>query len=153
MKKEMGLWIDHRQAVIVINGDQNEEIKRTITSNMEKHVRYSGASQAKDAGESHRDTTEDGRDRRFDDQLNRYFDDVISYLHDASSILILGPGEAKVEFQKRLEVHGLSERIVAIKTADKMTDDQIAAEVRQHFRESRHSSNRTSKRRKTTKAT
>lgn len=142
MKIEVGLWIDHRQAVIVINLDQEETIKR-ITSDVEKHVRYSGASQAAGAGASHNDASEDGRDRRFDDQLNRYYDEVITYLRDATSILILGPGEAKGELQKRLEGHGISDRIVAIKTADKMTDDQIAAEVRQHFREAQPSSNRT----------
>lgn len=141
MKKEIGLWIDHRRAVIVFDIDQAKEIKH-ITSNMEKHVRYSGASHASGTSESHNDTTEDGRDRRFDDQLNRYYDVVISHLQDATSVLILGPGEAKVEFQKRLEGHEPSDRIVVIKTADKMTDHQITAEVRQHFRESRDDSNR-----------
>ncbi len=140
MKKEAGLWIDHRQAVIVILLDQTEEIKR-ITSNVEKHVRYSGASHASRTSESHSATTEDGRERRFDDQLSKYYDAVISYLRDATSILILGPGEAKVELQKRLEDHGLSDRIVAIETADKLSDDQIAAEVRQHFQESQLDSN------------
>lgn len=142
MKKEVGLWIDHRQALLVINLDQEEEIKR-ITSDMEKHVRYSGDSQAGGASEPHSSgTTEDGRDRRFGDHLNRYYDEVIADLRDATAILILGPGEAKVELQKRLEIQGLSDRIVAIKTADKMTDDQIAAEVRQHFQDSQHGSNR-----------
>lgn len=37
MKKEIGLWIDHRKAVIVIVKDGEEKIK----SNMEKHVRSS----------------------------------------------------------------------------------------------------------------
>jgi hypothetical protein len=143
MKKDVGLWIDHRQAVIVINLDQEEEIRR-VTSNMEKHVRYSGASQASDAGESHEYTSEDRRDRRFEDQLNRYYDEVIVYLRDASSILILGPGEAKGELQKRLETQGLNDRIVAIKTSDKMTEDQIMAEVRQHFQESQRGSGKTS---------
>jgi stalled ribosome rescue protein Dom34 len=133
MKTEVGLWIDHRQAVIVTLVDQEEEIKR-ITSNMEKHVRYSGASHANGASESHNDTTENGRDRRFDDQLNRYYDEVIACVCDADSILILGPGEAKVELQKQLEGQALGERIVGIETTDKMTDGQIAAKVRQHFR-------------------
>jgi hypothetical protein len=43
MKKEVGLWIDHRQAVIVTLVDQVEETKR-ITSDIEKQVRYSGDS-------------------------------------------------------------------------------------------------------------
>jgi stalled ribosome rescue protein Dom34 len=143
MKKEVGLWVDHRRAVIVISLDREEEIKR-ITSNVEKHVRYSGASHAGSASDSHNDASEDGRDRRFDEQLSRYYDEIITYLRDATSILIMGPGEAKAELQKRFEGHEPSGCIVAMKTADRMTDQQIAASVRQHFRESQQSSNRTS---------
>jgi len=40
MKKEIGLWIDHSEAVIVILTDGVEEIKR-ITSNSGKHILYS----------------------------------------------------------------------------------------------------------------
>jgi len=143
MKKDVGLWIDHRRAVLAISLDQEEEIKQ-ITSGMEKHVRYSDASHASGAGgEANDATAEDQRDRRFEDHLSRYYDEVISHLRDATAIVILGPGEAKVELQKRLKFYGLSDRIVAIQTADKMTDDQIAAEVRQYFREAEHGLNRT----------
>jgi len=37
MKSQVGLWIDHRKAVIVIVTDEGEET-RLIDSNMEKHV-------------------------------------------------------------------------------------------------------------------
>jgi hypothetical protein len=140
MKKEVGLWIDHRQAVIVINLDQEEEIKH-ITSNVDKHVRYSGASYARDESDSHNDSSEDGRDRRFAEQLSRYYDQIIPYLHDATSIFIMGPGEAKAELQKRFEGHEPSGCIVAMKTAHRMTDHQVAAQVRHHFRESPAGSN------------
>jgi stalled ribosome rescue protein Dom34 len=92
---------------------------------MEKHVRYSGAAQE--------DSAEDQRDARFTGHLNKYYDRVISCIRDAESILIFGPGEAKVELQKRLENEALGGRIVGIETVDKMTDRQIAARVRQHF--------------------
>ena len=104
MKKEVGLWIDHKQAVIVTLVDQVEETKRII-SDIEKQVRYSGASRG-----SHDDTTEirrDRQDRRFDDHLSKYYDEVIACLRDANSILIFGPGEAKGELQKQLEGHAL----------------------------------------------
>ncbi len=130
MKTEVGLWIDHRQAVIVTLVDQVEETKRII-SDIEKQVRYSGASHG-----SHDDTTEirrDRQDRRFDDHLTKYYDEVIASLRDADSILIFGPGEAKDELQKRLEGQALGERIVGIETIDKMTEGQIVAKVRQHF--------------------
>jgi stalled ribosome rescue protein Dom34 len=130
MKTEVGLWIDHKQAVIVTLVDQVEEIKR-ITSDIEEQVRYPG-----DSIGSHDDTTEirrDRQDRRFDDYLSKYYDEVIVSLRDADSILIFGPGEAKGELQKHLEGRALGERIVGIETTDNMTDGQIAAKVRQHF--------------------
>ncbi len=126
MKSEIGLWIDHRKAVIVIVTDEGEETKQ-ITSHMEKHVRFS-------SGASEDGSAEDVRDRQFGSRLNDYYDNVIACLRDAESIQIFGPGEAKGELEKRLESEGLKGRIVAIETVDKMTDRQIAAKVREHFR-------------------
>ena len=125
MKSEIGLWIDHRQAVIVVVTDAGEETKRII-SNMEKHVRFS-------SGSSEDGSAEDVRDRQFGSHLNSYYDEVIAVIRDADSIQIFGPGEAKGELEKRLESEGLKGRIVGIETVDKMTDRQIAAKVRQRF--------------------
>jgi len=125
MKSEIGLWIDHRQAVIVVVTDTGEETIRII-SNMEKHVRFS-------SGSSEDGSQEDVRDRQFGNHLNGYYDEVIAVIRDADAIQIFGPGEAKGELEKRLEHEGLKGRIVDIETADKMTDRQIAAKVRQHF--------------------
>ena len=54
-------------------------------------------------------------------------------IRDADSIWIFGPGEAKVELEKRLKQEDLGGRIVGVETVDKMTDHQIAAKVRDHF--------------------
>ncbi len=125
MKSEIGLWIDHRKAVIVTVTDEGEETKQ-ITSNMEKHVRFS-------SGASEDGSAEDVRDRQFGNRLNSYYDEVIACLREAETIQIFGPGEAKGELETRLENEGLKGRIVEIETVDKMTDRQIAAKVRQHF--------------------
>jgi hypothetical protein len=58
---------------------------------------------------------------------------VFSLIRDADSILLLGPGEAKVELRKRIENEDLCGRIVGIETVGRMTDRQIAAKVRQHY--------------------
>jgi stalled ribosome rescue protein Dom34 len=126
MKRAAGLWIDHSKAVIVIVSDKGEKIKR-MTSNMEKHVRFSGGSRSEEG------KADDQRDRQFTGHLNTYYDAVIAHLRDAESILIFGPGEAKGELEKRLANKGLGGRIVGIETVDKMTDRQIAAKVRQYF--------------------
>jgi len=62
MTREVGVWIDHRKAVIAIIAGKTEGLRQVI-SNMEKHVRYSGAAQ---------DSAEDQRDRRFTGHLNKY---------------------------------------------------------------------------------
>jgi len=129
MKREVGLWIDHRKTFIVSVTDKGEETS-LIESGMEKHVRYSGAAQE--------DSAEDQRDKRFTGHLNKYYDQIISCIRDAESILILGPGEAKVELETRLAKEALTARIVGIETADKMTDRQIAARVRLQFSERGH---------------
>jgi hypothetical protein len=126
MKKEVGLWIDHRKAVVVVITDEGEEIKK-ITSNMEKHVRFSGGTGSEDG------SSEDVRDRQFGNHLNNYYDEVLAVVRDANSIQIFGPGEAKGELEKRLEKAGIKAQILAIETVDKMTDRQIAAKVREHF--------------------
>jgi hypothetical protein len=120
MKTNVGVWIDHKKAVIVSTTDDGEKIQ-TILSGMEGHVRHSG------------EIPEDQQEHRFTNHLHEYYAKVISVLHDADFILILGPGEAKGELKTRLESVALGGRVVGIETVDKMTDGQIAAEVRGHF--------------------
>jgi hypothetical protein len=124
MKKEAGLWIDHREAAIVMVTDAGEEIKR-IKSNLEKRVRYSGGSRSNGSQRE----PEDQRDRRFEDHLNKYYAEVIACIREAETILLFGPGEAKGE----IESEDLGGRIGGIETVDKMTEHQIAAKVRQRF--------------------
>jgi hypothetical protein len=132
MKKEVGLWMDHRKAVIVVVTDKGEEIK-LIISKVEKQLRRSGGSPLKGPHESLQVPADDSREREFTGHLNIFYDAVIACIHDAEAILIFGPGEAKGELKKRLESKELSGRIIGIETVDKMTDRQIAAKVRQRF--------------------
>ena len=126
MTKQVGLWIDHKEAFIVLVGDNGEETRR-IESGMGKHVRFSGGNRPEDG------SADDQRDRQFSVHLNRYYDEVISHIGGADSILLFGPGEAKGEFEKRLASKGLGGHVVGVETVDKMTSPQIAAKVRLHF--------------------
>lgn len=126
MKKIAGLWIDHRKAVIVIVSEAGEQIKE-ITSNMEKHIRFTGGTASMDG------STEDVRDRQFGNHLNSYYESVIAVIRGADSIQIFGPGEAKGELAKRLEHNGMKDCILSVETVDKMTDHQIAAKVRENY--------------------
>ncbi len=134
MTTKVGLWIDHRQAIVVAITEKGEEIKEII-SEVEKQPRRSGDSPLKGTYESRQIPADDSRQRTFTGELNIYYDEVIAYIRDAESILIFGPGEAKDELKERLERNNLGGRVVGIETVDKMTDSQIAAKIRQHFTE------------------
>jgi hypothetical protein len=132
MKSKVGLWIDHRKAVIVTVTDKGEEMGLVI-SRAEKQPRRSGDSPLKGKYEPMQVPAQDSLQKTLTGHLNIYYDAVIASIRDAESILIFGPGEAKGQLKKRLEKQGLGGRILNIQTVDRMTDRQIASKVRQYF--------------------
>ena len=134
MKTKVGLWIDHRKAIVVAVTDKGEEIK-LIISKVEKQLRRSGDSPLKGPYEPQQVPAGDSRQRSLKGHLNIYYDAVIASIRAAESILIFGPGEAKGELKTRLERDNLGGRIVGIETVDKMTGHQISAKVRKYFAE------------------
>jgi hypothetical protein len=132
MKTTVGLWIDHRKAIIVAVTDKGEEIG-LIISKAEKQLRRSGDSPLKGRYEPLQVPAADNRQKTLTRHLNIYYDAVVAGIRDAESILIFGPGDAKDELKKRLKRNKLGGRIVGIETVDKMTDRQIAAKVRKYF--------------------
>jgi stalled ribosome rescue protein Dom34 len=128
MKSQVGIWIDHKDAYLVFVSEGAAEMQHT-ESGVGKHVRFAGHHASEDG------SADDQRDRQFAVHLGKYYDEVISHLHDAESILLFGPGEAKGELKKRLEAKHLGNRIVGVETVDKMTDHQITAKVRQHYQQ------------------
>ena len=131
LKAEAGLWIDHREAFIVVLSKTGEETKR-IQSSAETQLRRSGEPST---GRFEYQTVpaDDSRQREYDGHLARYYDGIISHLRDTGAVLIFGPGEAKDELKKRFEKHKTGAQVLTMETADKMTESQIVAHVRHHY--------------------
>ena len=132
MKKMTGLWIDHRKAIIVDIADEKEEVN-VILSKAEKQLRRSGETPLSGPYEAQKVPMSDSRQKELTGHLNIYYDSVIACIRNAESILISGPGEAKDELRKRLERDSLGNRVAGVETADKMTDHQVVAKVRNHL--------------------
>lgn len=133
MPRNIGIWIDHREAVIV-SLDGTEETIETHESDAEKPPRQGGGAPGRTKWGPQDVAPDTRRDRRYRHHLDQYYEEVIDKLSGAEAILIFGPGEAKTEFKKHLDnTHILRDRIVAVETADKMTRPQIAAKVREFY--------------------
>ena len=132
MHTHIGLWIDHRRAVIVFPSKLSEKTT-TILSMAERHLSRAPGASPDESFEAQRVLADDVQERKFKQQLQGFYDEVIAVIHEATSLFIFGPGEAKGELVKRLSLEKPSTRHVNVASADKMTDGQIAAKVREHF--------------------
>jgi len=130
MDRKIGLWIDHKQAYLIWYKDEKVEV---IPSHIEPPAHYSGGTQL--GGKYNQKTdTELHHNDRFRLQLSKYYQQVISALKDANSIFIMGPGVAKIEFEKAIKKHkSMYKRLLKIETADKMTKNQMIAYVRKFY--------------------
>ncbi len=132
MSKRVGLWIDHRKAVIVTLSGDTDTTQR-IESDVEQDMRHPGNARANAPDEREGSMGADTRARRVGDQLDSYYEAVMEHLVDAEAILICGPGEAKGELKSRLDVDGLGGLVTSVQKADRMTDRQVTASVRRWF--------------------
>jgi hypothetical protein len=127
MDRQLGLWIDHKQAYLIRNGAKKVEV---IPSNVKRRAHFTGGARIGGAYNQNLDSELRHNDH-YQLQLEKYYAQVIKTLQQADSILLMGPGEAKLEFKKEIQKHAdLRSRLVKVEPADKMTINQMLAHVR-----------------------
>ena len=132
MAIKAGVWIDHQQAIVVLVTGAGQEIKK-LRSELGKSGQTAGGVMSKKPYTKNDFVAEDRREQKLVEQRKKFYDEVLASLQGAESILILGPGEAKLEFNKRIQSRKLRVGNVALETTDKLTDRQVAAKVAGHF--------------------
>ena len=124
MSHDVGVWIDHKKAVIV-SISAGQVTTKTLESDVGPHPHYSGSQ-------------ESGGEKKYEERhnlrLDQYYDEVISQLGQPDAVLLFGPGEAKLQLKDRLGRSKVSSQsIVAVESTDKLTDPQIVAKVKEHY--------------------
>jgi stalled ribosome rescue protein Dom34 len=127
------VWIDHKQATVVLLSDAGQEIKK-IKSGLGQSKRPAGTRTKATSYTPNDFTPEDKRQRTVEGEHNRFYDDVLALIRGAKAVLIFGPGEAKGEFSKHIKAKKVRGFTVELETTDKMTDSQLAAKVSAHFK-------------------
>jgi hypothetical protein len=134
MSHKVGIWIDHRKAVMVF-ASSGDVTAKTVESDVGPHSRYSSR-----AAYATPDSPQAGRgEKRYEEHnresLDRYYDEVISQMGQPEALLIFVPGEAKLQLKERLS-HSktLSKAVVEIESTDKLTDSEIVSQVKQHYK-------------------
>jgi hypothetical protein len=131
MNRNVGVWIDHKQAYLIWYESGQVDV---IPSNLEPPAHFSGGTQL--GGKlTQKGDSELRHNDRYRLQLGKFYQQVIAALREADSIFVMGPGEAKVEFEKALKKRKVMQpRLRKVETADKMTKNQMIARVKKFYK-------------------
>jgi hypothetical protein len=132
MATKAGVWIDHKQAIVVLIDDADQKIMK-FTSGEQPHARPASGSRSKNKYTPNDFIAEDRREQKLVNDRKKVYQEVLACIRGADSLLIFGPGEAKGEFSKHITAKKVRGLKVELGTTDKMTDRQLAAKVSEHF--------------------
>jgi len=132
MANRFGLWIDHQQAVIVSVSEQGESIKKIESG--AKRREFRGPARSQTAYSAKYGKGDNQLDSQFMEQLHKYYGQVLAELRGAQVVLVFGPAEARTELKRLIEDDKSMRCEVHVEPADRMTDPQITARVRDFFR-------------------
>lgn len=136
MQKIIGIWVGHKKAAMATLNRAGETTSiREVQSELERHVRLSGGSRTKRTPWGPQQIASDSKmEARHRQQLSRFYRKIIDAVAGACKIILMGPGEAKVELKKEMgKSIAVSESLVHMETCDKLTQRQVAARLRDFF--------------------
>ena len=132
--KKIGVWLDHRQAHF-IDVSKGLAIVETAFSDQESQPRYRGEHGIGTLLGDHRSTNNEHHiHNRRENIIAQYYEMIIELLKQYDSILLFGPTSAKYELHNRLlkDKH-FDTKVVVVKPAGHLTEQQMIAEVKAHF--------------------
>jgi hypothetical protein len=133
MKKQIGVWINLKKAVITSLEENNHEVK-TIYSSIEGRERIPGEKKA--FTRFGNQVLEFGKKKqnRLANEKREYLKKVLNELKGADEIVLSGPAGMKTELEKLIQDDTvISSRLKGVETTDSMTENQIVAWVKKYF--------------------
>lgn len=132
MKKKAGIWLDSREAFIV-ELIAEEAVVTRVPSDIENFNVVGGSRSSTPWGPQEEVSERKYLERR-KHQEQQYFSALWNTLKEMDEIYIFGPAEAKIGLEKAIREHtALKPKLLAVETADSMTEKQLIAQVRQFF--------------------
>lgn len=128
--KTIGVWMDHSEAHLI---EPDKGHVKHFLSPAVSHVHHSGESVVRLG--NHRSTNnEHSMHERDQTLLHSYYKELAVLLHPYDEIYVFGPTTARSEFANYVEKQRLlAGKKLSTHSADKMTEPQMVAFVKQYF--------------------
>ncbi|HDP99453.1 MAG TPA: hypothetical protein ENN22_09775 [bacterium] len=134
MVHNVGLWVDHQKAFLVDLAPDGQVVTKTIQSDVESLIKSTGGGGTKTPYSKGGVSVEKSKLRR-QHQLKEFYSSIIREITPAQRIYLFGPGPAKKELNQEIQkVIALAPKLLSVEPADKMTEPQIVAKVKNYYR-------------------
>ena len=132
--KNIGIWLDSKKAYIVRVSDNNDSMEK-VDSQIDFYNRTStGGSRVKWGG-TQDITHEQNFLEKEKHQFKKYFKTIADTISDVDSLALFGPADINEKLRKELmdNYPSIGKRIVAVKKADSMTENETRALILDFF--------------------
>lgn len=133
MKKNIGIWIDSKQAVIVKLSNNKHTIK-TIESNIVFRERVEGETKKFGRFGGQYLTYEKNRENKQKLQTNEFIKNLFKEISNCDSFVIFGPSKMKKIFKKEIKNNMLlAPKLLGVFKSEQLTENQIVALVKDYY--------------------
>ncbi len=128
IENRIGIWIDHKHAYlfkISADGSEMEDQKSEIHIPDEENLIRFDRDPFSQSEKQHHELSEE----------LKYFKKIIEILKNEDYVYLFGPGNAKIELNNIIDKEGkhFPCKVLAIETADKLTQNQMLQKVNKYF--------------------
>jgi hypothetical protein len=134
MKKNIGIWIDTKQAFVIKLSNNSHTIK-TIESNIETRERVEGESKKFGRFGGQYLTYEKNRENKRIQMTNQFFKSLLKEVETCDSVVVFGPSQMKTLFEKEIRNNmQLNHKLIGVSNVSYLTDNQIVAWVKDYYK-------------------
>ena len=133
MKRNIGIWIDTKQAVIIKLSNNNHTVK-IIESNIETRERVAGESKKFGRFGGQYMTYEKNKRNRKHEQTNQFIKNLFKELETCDSLVLFGPSKMKNIFEKEIKNNmQFANKLKAVSNSKLLTENQMVAWVKDFY--------------------
>lgn len=133
MKKQSGIWVDSKKAILVTFDDQKEKVE-TIESSIENRIYHDKEGDKGSFSGSQHISNEKKFEEREKHQTEHYLKEIIGKIPEAGDLYLFGPSMIKIKLQKEIENNKLSKiNLTSVEACEHLSNNQIVAKVKEHF--------------------
>lgn len=134
MKKNVGIWLDTRQAVIIVLSN-GEHAVRTIESNIDTSVHTPEESKKYGRFEGHYTTYEKNWANKKQAQTYEFLKTLLNEIEDSDAVVLFGPSIMKTIFEKEIKNNlNLVGKVAGVYDTASMTKNQMVARVKDFYK-------------------